>query len=583
MLTERQYGQHHIIGRALLEINTGQLADVSNLQEQISHLLHQQGIPAMAQLFEQLVTADEVVRLDRVVIDLGVIHPRRVADEFIPHLIDALNQTLRDYLANRRIATESSLTIAQNRTTADGEILLYFLQYGRLPWWVTTTDWQNWLSRWQTAMQNDTTWQEPVRELLNNPTVRQRLVAQLPENLRHQLLLQLQPTWIGWAALLTQAQQIIQALNFDRRSDRLNTQAWLLILAEIHSDRSPTRPLPAAVWTRLWLTVLIQTWQQETTPESSPSAINRQPPTQQTEYQPRFSQIAYQRLQTILTAIPSTTRTLWLTALDRVLPLAVTQTTTSPATPESEPATTEPTAEDRDNDVTPTAETSEATAQNQNNALTARTNEIVNKDELSVTQTNFSSQNLTPPTLFSRLNSRSSILSPEEETVGIYINQAGLVLLHPFLPIYLRSVGLVEEGCFRDQMAQERAVYLLYYLATQQTDAPEYELVLPKLLCGWSLDEAIAREVELPATALDEGEHLLQTAINYWQALKNTSPDGLREGFLQREGKLTRNNNGTWKLQIERQSIDILLSRLPWGLSVVKLPWMDDILIVDWI
>jgi Contractile injection system tape measure protein len=155
-------------------------------------------------------------------------------------------------------------------------------------------------------------------------------------------------------------------------------------------------------------------------------------------------------------------------------------------------------------------------------------------------------------------------------------------LLHPFLRIYLDEVGLLDGESFRDESAQQTAIYLLHYLATKQTDAPEYELVLPKLLCGWPLNEPVSRGLDLPATALTEGENLLQTVINYWDALKSTSPDGLRDGFLQRAGKLTRSDDGNWKLQVEQQAIDILLSRLPWGLSMVKLPMMDDILIVEW-
>jgi Contractile injection system tape measure protein len=126
------------------------------------------------------------------------------------------------------------------------------------------------------------------------------------------------------------------------------------------------------------------------------------------------------------------------------------------------------------------------------------------------------------------------------------------------------------------------AIYLLHYLATKQTDAPEYELVLPKLLCGWSLNQPVVRGLDLPSAALEEGEKLLQTVINYWEVLKSTSPDGLREGFLQREGKLTRSGDGNWKLQVEQQAIDILLGSLPWGLSMVTLPWMDELLIVEW-
>jgi hypothetical protein len=173
-------------------------------------------------------------------------------------------------------------------------------------------------------------------------------------------------------------------------------------------------------------------------------------------------------------------------------------------------------------------------------------------------------------------------LSRAERANGIYLNCAGLVLLHPFLRTYFDAVGLLTENSFRHEYAQQVAILLLHYLATGQRAVPEYELVLPKLLCGWPLNEPLMSDLELPETALAEGENLLQTVINYWDVLKNTSPDGLREGFLQRQGKLTHPEMGDWKLRVEQQAIDILLSRLPWGISMVKLLWMTEVLIVEW-
>ena len=50
---------------------------------------------------------------------------------------------------------------------------------------------------------------------------------------------------------------------------------------------------------------------------------------------------------------------------------------------------------------------------------------------------------------------------------------------------------------------------------------------------------------------------------------------------MQREGKLTR-KPFDWLLQVEQKTLDILLGRLPWGLSMIKLPWMPEMLRVEW-
>ena len=123
--------------------------------------------------------------------------------------------------------------------------------------------------------------------------------------------------------------------------------------------------------------------------------------------------------------------------------------------------------------------------------------------------------------------------------------------------------------------------HLIQYLATRETGLPEYELLLPKFLCGLPFDIPIEREVEITAEDMEEGEQLLQAAIKYWGVLGTVSGDALREGFFHREGKLEKRQNG-WYLMVEQKTIDILLGKLPWSVSMLKLPWMEELLRVEW-
>ena len=88
--------------------------------------------------------------------------------------------------------------------------------------------------------------------------------------------------------------------------------------------------------------------------------------------------------------------------------------------------------------------------------------------------------------------------------------------------------------------------------------------------------------IELTDNEVAESLHLLETVIRYWDALKGTSPDGLREAFLRRPGKLNPSDDGGWVLQMEKQTPDILLQQLPWGIGMVQLPWMPTLLRVEW-
>ena len=75
---------------------------------------------------------------------------------------------------------------------------------------------------------------------------------------------------------------------------------------------------------------------------------------------------------------------------------------------------------------------------------------------------------------------------------------------------------------------------------------------------------------------------LLSAVVGHWDALKNTGQEGLRETYIKRPGKISRRNDGDWLLQVESKSYDILLDRLPWGISMVRLPWMARMLRVEW-
>ncbi|MDJ0620116.1 MAG: contractile injection system tape measure protein, partial [Calothrix sp. MO_192.B10] len=233
--------QRHIIGRTLLELDTKQLADVWSLQSEVSRLFQQQGLQEMAYLFDQLVGEEEVVRLDRLEVDIGSIDSRFLADEFIHNLLAALRETLGDRLSDRLLNNNAAKPETITRNGSDWQVLLHFLRYGRLPWWCPARDWQDWRSRWSALVQSDTNWQNELRELLiNYPAAQQRLVEQLPEAFRHQLVLQLQPAWINWYTLLGQARQLMQSLELAGGAVQyLERQAWLLLLGEISTDNAP--------------------------------------------------------------------------------------------------------------------------------------------------------------------------------------------------------------------------------------------------------------------------------------------------------------------------------------------------------
>jgi hypothetical protein len=164
---------------------------------------------------------------------------------------------------------------------------------------------------------------------------------------------------------------------------------------------------------------------------------------------------------------------------------------------------------------------------------------------------------------------------------GIYIENAGLVLIWSFLPDFFTKIKFVKNKSFQSEKYREHAVCLLQYLVTNETEWFESGLFLNKLLCGWPPFEPVNKSIDLSEAMLTESTELLNSVIAHWSALKNTSIDGLRRSFLQREGRLSKQDHG-WQLKIDRKGYDVLLDKLPWGIGYIMLPWMDNPIWVEW-
>jgi len=162
-----------------------------------------------------------------------------------------------------------------------------------------------------------------------------------------------------------------------------------------------------------------------------------------------------------------------------------------------------------------------------------------------------------------------------------YVHCSGVVLLHPFLEMYFDELKLLNSRKFISRDACRKAVLLLHFLTTGATEVAEFDLTLQKIVCNLSAEETLPDKLTLTETERLESENLLQSVIDHWPPLNRTSVEGLRNTFLQREGILSFKENG-WLLTIEQTTIDILLDKLPWGFSTIRLPWMDNILSVDW-
>lgn len=170
----------------------------------------------------------------------------------------------------------------------------------------------------------------------------------------------------------------------------------------------------------------------------------------------------------------------------------------------------------------------------------------------------------------------------EEEELGdsIFVNNAGLVLLTPFIPTLFERLGFIDSGKFSNSSSESKAVHLLQYLCSGIMEAGEHEMVLNKILCGLELGKPIEKKVELTDEDRAIADGLLEAVIQQWSIIKNTSIDGLRESFLMRDGKIIIGED--YELRVEQKSYDMLLDQVPWGFNRVKFSWMNKMISVAW-
>ncbi|WP_221176206.1 contractile injection system tape measure protein [Massilia aurea] len=168
---------------------------------------------------------------------------------------------------------------------------------------------------------------------------------------------------------------------------------------------------------------------------------------------------------------------------------------------------------------------------------------------------------------------------PEGERIAL--ENAGMVLMAPYLPRLFGMLGLVVDGAFVDLDAAERAVHLLQFAVSGASSTPEYALPLNKLLCGLPLEAPVPVGIALTAVERETIEGLLEAMIASWSALGRTSVEGLRQSFLMRYGELALGPQG-WELSVVHGPFDMLMDRLPWSFSIVRFAWMPAPLHVTW-
>ena len=183
-----------------------------------------------------------------------------------------------------------------------------------------------------------------------------------------------------------------------------------------------------------------------------------------------------------------------------------------------------------------------------------------------------------------------------------HVPDVGLALFWPFLSTLFMRLGLLNEskqwvGCDGEDpvmdaqssgeitAAQEKARGLLMYLYCQNENGPEqpeedaaFVPVCANLLVGLPAMTALSSDIVLSSDEKAECERLQANLIQQWQALKEMSATSFNTMFVQRVGQLEKVDFG-FAIEVEKQAQDILLAKLPWGLGIIRLPWLNTVML----
>ncbi len=597
--------QKHTIGRHILELTVNDREHALSIQNNASNLVKNKLIPALDQLFSRLTTKEEVLRIDHLVLDLGDISSTSFDEEMVKKTIDNLESRLSRIIYEQKSKRpdssgsgidEQTKTVYITKPESHFEQLIYYLKFGVLPWWREEKE-KLMLSKLV----------EMVAREQKEKTIEFALPLLLFEQVKRRIAYQLNDSeFLEFVTLMPspirkKITQLHKTLDPGKLS--LGWEAAALIrfhLLDIISEgKEPGHEvLFIELIERLTHDILKvkSKTEQETVISAFIMHFNKLPLDNELKEKVfRFIvQIAKEKKIDFKTSdiqLPGK-----LLEKKEIIPFKTKKEKSLREMKEEEKIFPE-TVKESIEEIDKTAEQEDKIKQEKTDRLEgvegtddnedAGSIENISKSEEEIRKTEDSSKEIKLPG--PRPKKEEAERERDEkrfrlnvDEMEVYVNNAGLVLLHPFLFYFFDGLGLLnEDKVFNSIEDAFRAVHLLQYLATGETASPEHELSLNKVLCGIDLNDSIPFEVQLTKEEKEESLNLLTVVLERWEALKTKEPEALRDGFLKREGRLSFKGNG-WNLYIERATLDIMLDRLPWSISMIKLPWRDDLIYVEW-
>lgn len=577
--------QKHVINRQVLELTIPERGRAQHIQNLTSEIVRQKLLQALDKLFTGISGSNEIIRIDKLEIDLGVISEYELENELVDRVIKEIGTKINtqmitgsktvnyNFVKGKNGGLKNEFTVTTKSKSFLGQFI-YFLQTGHLPWWHSSSGAELTGYIFKEALNVEkSVFNREIIPLLRKPKVRQRLVFQLNHSQLYAFLKKLNDKLLESYTFqfqvlysffdsatdkkhLTESFYEIALLYFsmelelstdelkigfiqhilDAVLSKLPANDKETILIEVLNSEQLKQQKLVRKETLLVLTAVIQT---ATELPSHGNLLAESVQNLPVNNEPGMMNLIKQfsgKVQKVVTEKAGYNKDVSTNSGKKV-------------NPEIEKS------DKKDSDVQLSVKSSVETKQSGE------------RDGNDKSVSFFQSQSQFQP------------LSDDEQIV---VFNAGLVLIHPFLRYFFEGLNLLNsELNFKSQSGAFKAVHLLQFIATGQELTEEIDLPLNKILCGLDITDPVPKNIHLSEEEKEESVFLIKTVLERWEALKTTNPAALRETFLQREGILKKSGQ-SWTLVVERNTFDIMLEKLPWSFSLIKLPWCEQILNVEW-
>lgn len=506
----------HIIQRQTILLDTPSQQLSFGLQDRVSAYCRDQLPAILEKLFDRLADSDTTIRLDQLTIDAGNLSVAKLEDELTQQISQQLEQAFGQLSGQTgpistngysKGATDGPITGRIERISREDRLaqqFRYFLLNGRLPGWADARDFTS-VDHWLSTPEASSFRAELVDTLRVNPALATRLINHSSDS-------------------------VLAGMCFGSGKEAPVALVRLLLAAV---QQLTKQPLPT-VRERYWQSVL-------TTAATQKASLSNSLITLHKTFAPAESPVLFFRqlrhfIEQHTDAVATSDIGQLVQALTQQIevndPKTRTTTKRSPAEPpakERKKQANEPPTSD-----SATHHKHQTPVQSDGVALDGVNPVDTDSQVAHSSGVGKSLDNKNNPASAQK-NGRLSAPKTTDTSAGdeLFVSLAGLVLLHPFLVPLFSEMGLLTTNRqWTDEAASVKGVQTLAYLATGEDYCPEYDMTLPKLLCGLPFDSIVSPNLALTDTDRQQATELLDAVIGHWDALGKVSPSGLREAFF---------------------------------------------------